>query len=309
MNRYCPNCKKQLYAHSHYFCSNCGYVLSDDLIRPNIPLRIKKTKINVSDDTGKPSFNFKFKINRNTKITFVLLILIIILFFVSMFVIHLLEKRFNRDTAFLTQNIQPEEQNFTNTLDLNLTSNNYTFGSSNLHTYVPLDVDFYLESSDISLFIRSLLKENYENSVYLELLNNLSNEFAVYGKKVEDSWILTLVLKVNDLSNATQAISSINLNGWEYQFINEALVITNTPEEFAKITQSSKKIIKNVSHSTKYSSYKALLPKDGQLLFMSFMDKERDYFEPFSLFSFNTYINEIVNSLRNSGYEMLVLRK
>lgn len=268
----------------------------------------------------------------------VFFLLTLIFLFSSYWAINMMVKRYKSSAGAPQANIQ-QEIVYQNTIeDLALDLESGVFGDKDITLYVPYDVDFYFEGFDVYSFLGNYFRNT--NEIAKVITENAGYNFAIFGKKFENMWTTALVVFLNEdklfqnmdfpqnvnIVNTEEDYENLNVdvlldetvdieeiqefsNTQYYAFqIKDAVIITDHAKYYEDIQDSSKKITRNVSHQQKYASARALLPKKGQLFFVSFNNNFEEILGLYNVFEPVEEYKPVLDKIYNYKYDKFVIR-
>lgn len=306
MNRSCPNCKKQLFSDASFFCPFCGVSLqSDNVVHPES--FVAKTTHLAYDDSHEITINLH-KIKTVGLIVFVLAS-VVFLFIGVDFALGVIQARVINQKITVPEK-KGDKQAVFNSIDLELSITETPFVTNDIPTYVPVNASFYLESTDLAYWVGTFLAEEPADHFLFKVAKIAPSKFGVYGIKVDNRWVLALIAFPTDLNAARQLIQDITVEHWTLVLVERALVITNDASQITQIEMAAKQTAKNISHSQKFSSFKSLLPKTGQLLYMNFLEfAPHEVYDLLTEFSASSEMFDMINVIKQLGYEKFVITK
>jgi len=297
MTRVCPNCKKQLKESDVYFCTNCGEEITENVSTQGTSYTIKVTKFSSNAST----FNF-----RPILIIVISLAGVIGVFMLIKVGVRLLPtKRIN----FQQQVTQTTDESTPATWFIKSKINAIThkFEDKSLITFVPSEVDFYLESSDFKAFYQAFTSE-FDRDPFIDvLINDVESVFIVAGRQVESAWELGLFLKVFNQDKILENLNDLGNENWRVVLVRDTILISNSDKFIEDVVNSSNGIAKNITHNPKYVTKKSQLVDKGQLIFISLDDDPVPAFNLLNYYNASDTLLSIAEQAKKLEYDKFVL--
>lgn len=307
-SRTCPNCKSLLGLNDYYFCSNCGTVLSADLVqKPSVV----KTSLYVVSQSPFAKFSHELLLKFQKETSKHLTKKNVFLGFVAVLIISnlILFLLLTNKSFFFPGKENKVAVNVPNVLDLGLGTSSGVFGAQSISQFVPKNAGFYLEGFDY----KGLLNKYLPNAVpyrenILRSQNLLDGHFVIFSTKVNGYWEWTGIFTPTDPRAVQAELEAVNLGSLKYKFMEDKLVITSKEEILKDVEDSGNNTALNVTLSPPFAVTKAKLPKDGQLLIMFLTADSKEIFTQLRGFSLNPAMTFLMEQLLKSGYNDFVIK-
>ena len=301
MIRVCPNCSNNLEDYESHFCHSCGQKLDESIVRIESFFIVNRKAFHPKQVNRE-----RIHIDKKTLLVGVMVISILGGTVIGFMVLRTVVKNIGKKTQ-VAQIQEKKVVETVNTLNAGFEYTQDSFGVDNILVYIPENVDFYLEGFSLEALLKERIK--LEESVVLEVINYTSDHFAVFGRYNEDSWKITLVLLVTDIVEFEKLILEYQSEEWSFHKVGEVYILTSTPEVVSEIENSSRGIAKNITHNPKYSSYKNILPKEGQYVFMNFSDNDEKVFNMVKSYQLDDSLNTLLGEVERLEYNKFVVKK
>lgn len=296
MTRVCPSCKTELKESDYYFCTSCGAELTDGTNANVSSYAFKVTKFNT------PSRRIGFK---PILMIFASILLISGVFFLLKFGLTLLPK--HTSSAVLQQQSKPKPQTNSNVVATDISLPDIKFGMPTLITYIPDNIDFYIESGDFKEIYNAFTKDFDEKPFIDVLLLDVSDQFIFVGREVDSTWQLGLFLKITNQSHILELLDNLENKNWRVALVKDVLVISNSDKFIEDSVSASNGIVKNVSLNPKFVTSKSQLQESGKLLFIDLNAKSNSAYSLLSYYKAGKSVQAVFDDAKTREYDKFVV--
>ena len=287
--RICPGCSTPLGNYDSYFCSVCGEHLPAELIPLSKP---KHTEVLAA----KPALGL-FGKHVFAKVGVAVFLCVLGFFGYKAFLLPGLSLFINS----LSSKESPLPQQPGASITFGVSPNPGVFGSHEILTYVPADIDLYFESFALHSFLS-------ETSGFDPKLAGLAQglfeeHFAVFARA--DAWTVILVPK--DTKVLSEILKDAQPGYWFYRVYDNKLIITNNEFVFADVEAAKKETVKNVKQTPSFARASAKLPNEGNGMLVFITPQGKKLLEDLKTGSDNARLKAALSTLSEKGYDEAII--
>ncbi len=303
--RSCPKCKEVLGEYDYFFCSACGTKLPKELVRE--PHSIKVRTYLMYHEEDKFSLKSLISVFANKTLLSILGLLTfigIVLFGISSTgVIELVS--FN---LFKSESI-PEVKLPTRqdpTISLGTFYETGEFDEYAFVTYVPSNIDFYLDGFDVVGFSDYLVKDEDLVPFFSKAELLLKKNFAgYYTSEPSASWVYIFV--PTDIDIVAKVLEDIDDDYWSFRIIDDLLFMVSDEAAFDQINQVTYKLEPSLALNPEYVKKIQDLPNNGQFRIIFLKEEIRELLKN-SLGGLDQTIIGNINTVLLSEFDGVVIK-
>lgn len=303
-SRVCPGCNVTLGEYDGYFCSSCGKKLPEDIIVSIPTIKAKKYLSSSEVSSTKKRFNqsFDWSVVKKAKVLIVALIIGLMYFPLNYVYTKLVV---SKPDEVIQAPLSPIEKK---TIGYNLVLKSSSFSTESFASYVPYDVDLYIEGVDFMSFVDTFVSSETFGELLIGKARILVEDtFAVFSITEDEGheWVVILVPKDKEIVEAV--VQDLEDSYWKFSVINEYFVAASDEDLFQEISDAKEGLEKNLLLNPDYVTEINRLPSSGQVLFMFFDDRGVDAVNLILTDKLNEEFYSAMDSVLEKGVRYLVV--
>ena len=299
--------------------------MEDDVISYGSSFRVKRSKFAPQAPEG---LKFDFHLSKKLIMAAGLVAVVGV---AAVGAIYFTTNRIKKQQEIAIQNaVTPVQRDLRNTIDLGFEQGEIDLGQEDVTDYVPFDAQFYVEGTDFTAAHALLLGPIDGESLFDGFTGILDNRYVAFGDLVpasefspveeegdEDTevseeqegllWKLGLVVFVKEEFKDFDAIEFPELENTYAKKIGDGILVTNYEPYIDEVEETSVNISKNISHSPSFSSARALVPREGQLMFLHLEGEIQDLYNLIDVYNPGVEFLKHLEQIKTKGYDKFVV--
>ncbi|MFZ5424511.1 MAG: hypothetical protein ACOZAO_01805 [Patescibacteria group bacterium] len=306
MSRVCSNCNSTLGNYDSFFCSECGNLLPENVVRIDPGLRTKVFEPQYQKVASKHSNNLNKVFNKSTVKLFLTLLPLFLLAVVLYLGIPFINALINTKTLSVELVELPTNLSV---IEVENDLHEDFFGADLIDSYVPFDADLYVEINDLQGVLNSYVQDtSLGDDFSKEFLSQVSDHFAIFAIVDESNVSWGAVFIPNSPDEIATLVNSVENSTWKFKLIGNRLIVANNDQIFNEVEAVSTKLSRSLSLNPSYARVKAVLPKSGKSLIMFVGDEGFQSLNTINPNSVTPEMLDIINLVAESNLQAVVIK-
>ena len=310
--RLCPKCQHELKSYDHFFCSNCGETLPENVSDPNVPIKTLISYYTFEESKSpKPVKLFKHlsigvKARENRKYISIALILILVGIVSERLYGIIMNDSEITFTPKTTIEVQPSSS--VEVINTPLTLQKGPFLNNDFSKIVPSDISVYVEFNDLSFL-------DFVTADDLDIKEKSTGKAALFktNKDLDNGWGALVELRQESIVEVAAALNKFTEKGLKAGIFERYLLVSSSENVYENMLRAKDSLILNLMRNPAYSQVKAKTIPEGKILFLK-VSQDKDT----ALGEVMTYeflgegealstISKLLEQVLNSSYNELVI--
>ena len=310
--RLCPKCQHELKSYDHFFCSNCGETLPENVSDPNVPIKTLVSYYTYEESKSPKTvkvlkhFVSGVKAKENRKYIVIALLLI----FAGVISERLYGVIMNNSEIVLTpkKTVEIPPSPSIEIINTPLSLQKGPFLNNDFAKLVPSDISIYLEFNDLSF-----LEFVTEND--LGIKDKSAGKAALFktNKDLDNGWGAIIELKQESIVEVAAELDQFKEKGLKAGISDKYLLVSASENIYENMLRAKDSLILNLVRNPFYSQTKAKAVPEGKILILKMSQVNDAALE--EVLKFNYFgsgenlsnISQLMERILNSRYNELVI--
>ena len=309
--RFCPKCQKELKGYDHFFCSNCGETLPENVSNSYVPIKTLVSYYSFDDSkNSKPvkflkTFVLSLTMKENRKFVSIALVLILI-GIMSERMYGIIITSSGKDIVPKTAQVQTPTS--TDLVSSSILMQKGAFLNNDFAKIDPSDISVYIELNDLS-FLEFLGIDDFG-------VKDSSTGKAVLFKTNKDldlGWGAVVELKQDGVVEVASTIGRFEEKGLNAGISEKYLLVSGSNEVYESMLRAKDSLILNFVRNSFYSQLKAKPIPEGKILILKISQEKNTALNEMLKYNYSknnedaTRIFQLVEHALNSSYNEFVV--
>ena len=310
--RLCPKCQHELKSYDHFFCSNCGETLPENVSDPNVPIKTLISYYTFEESkSSKPVKLFKHlsigvKARENRKYISIALILILVGIVSERLYGIIMNDSEITITPKTTIEVQPSF--LIEVINTPLALQKGAFLNNDFSKIVPSDISIYVELNDLS-FLEFVTKDD------LGIKDKSTGKAAIFktNKDLDNGWGALVELRQESIVEVASTLDKFIEKGLKAGIFERYLLVSASENVYENMLRAKDSLILNLMRNPTYSQVKAKAIPEGKILFLKVSQDKDTALGEVMKYEFLgegevlNNISQLLERVLNSSYNELVI--
>ena len=306
--RLCPKCQHELKSYDHFFCSNCGETLPENVSDPNVPIKTLISYYTFEESKSpKPVKLFKH-LSIGVKAREISIALILILVGIVSERLYGIIMNDSEITFTPKTTIEVQPSSSVEVINTPLTLQKGPFLNNDFSKIVPSDISVYVEFNDLSFL-------DFVTADDLDIKEKSTGKAALFktNKDLDNGWGALVELRQESIVEVAAALNKFTEKGLKAGIFERYLLVSSSENVYENMLRAKDSLILNLMRNPTYSQVKAKTIPEGKILFLK-VSQDKDT----ALGEVMTYeflgegealstISKLLEQVLNSSYNELVI--